>query len=116
MPPKYNSGIHVVITCLMIIHPVVNNDGGQIAILPCLCNQSSDRNGQIRIGHDLDKISSKLLICCETICLGSVAVEDHFYETFILNMQIVDCRGLLRSEGAEGSGGESRHVGVLWLT
>lgn len=114
MPPKCNSGVHVVITRFLIIHPIVNNNGRQIAILSCLGDQTTDRNRQIRIGHDLDKICSELLICCETIRLGSVAMEDHFHKTLILNVQVVDSGGLLAGEGAEGGGGQSGHDRFGW--
>lgn len=100
MPPKYT------LLCCSF-------DSNEVAILAVPCNQCTEGNRQpirvkIRCRDDLSQNLTKQRSAIETVCLFSVALEDHFDVTFLLNVQVVDSGRLLTGESAE-DGGEGAH-------
>ena len=84
-------------------------DSNEVAICPCLCNQTTEGDTlTISVRDDLSEISTELRIAIETVGTFGVALEDHLNITFLLNVQVVDCTRLLTGEGAV-DGGQGAH-------
>lgn len=105
---------------LSVTYSVCNFDRFKVAILLRLMNQTTQRDSlTIRPRDDLNKIHHELRICGESVCLLSVGLVDHLYESrhpgddvATLNVQVVDSGRLLAGEGAEHGGGGGGHDAV----